>query len=166
MDMTREGIEPQLTGLQAGRLHHSATAPTWPYGFLVPGQNWKLKIKQKMESFTSLYLYFCLNLRSNFEQKFENCLAPLGHTFLDSISGQYLIKQSKTALRSDARYFSIFLVMEHFSVCSVISYGPTECIVKRLEPLLRKYGVQAYFSGHDHNLQVRVAVLVLLRDAR
>jgi acid phosphatase len=26
-------------------------------------------------------------------------------------------------------------------------------LVERLKPLLEKYGVQAYFNGHDHNLQ-------------
>ena len=28
IDMTREGIDPRFAGLQARRLHHSATAPT------------------------------------------------------------------------------------------------------------------------------------------
>ena len=29
-------------------------------------------------------------------------------------------------------------------------------MVKRVKPLLEKYGVRAYFNGHDHNLQHHV----------
>lgn len=41
----------------------------------------------------------------------------------------------------------------------IVSAGPHEVspqLVERVKPLLERYGVQAYFSGHEHNLQHHV----------
>ncbi|CAI5437846.1 unnamed protein product [Caenorhabditis angaria] len=51
---------------------------------------------------------------------------------------------------SDAQYL---LVSGHYPVHSMSSHGPTDCLRQRLVPLLEKYNVNAYFSGHDHTLQ-------------
>ena len=32
-------------------------------------------------------------------------------------------------------------------------FGSTECLIKNVMPLLHRYRVSAYLSGHDHNLQ-------------
>lgn len=51
---------------------------------------------------------------------------------------------------TDAEYV---IVSGHYPVHSMSSHGPTKCLRDRLVPLLEKYNVNAYFSGHDHTLQ-------------
>ena len=48
---------------------------------------------------------------------------------------------------ADADYL---IVAGHYPVHSPSSHGPTRCLRRRLEPLLIKFQVAAYFSGHDH----------------
>ena len=55
----------------------------------------------------------------------------------------------KQLLDSDADFL---VVGGHYPVHSPSGHGPTRCLVKRLEPLLRKCRASVYFSGHDHAL--------------
>ncbi|XP_066929084.1 putative uncharacterized protein DDB_G0271606 [Clytia hemisphaerica] len=45
------------------------------------------------------------------------------------------------------------VVAGHHPMYSSSNHGNTRCLVDRLKPLFEKYSVNAYFSGHDHNLQ-------------
>lgn len=54
----------------------------------------------------------------------------------------------ETALKeSDADYL---IVAGHYPIYSACSHGGTPELLSTLDPLLRKYGVTAYLSGHEH----------------
>jgi acid phosphatase len=45
------------------------------------------------------------------------------------------------------------IVVAHHPVYSGGIHGDTPYVIQHILPLLEKYGVQAYFNGHDHDLQ-------------
>lgn len=45
-------------------------------------------------------------------------------------------------------------VVGHYPIYSIASTGNVQCLVDKLDPLLRRYQVSSYISGHDHNIQV------------
>ncbi|TKR94340.1 hypothetical protein L596_008634 [Steinernema carpocapsae] len=44
-------------------------------------------------------------------------------------------------------------VAGHYPIYSISSHGPSKCLIEKLNPLLKRFGVNAYFAGHDHTLQ-------------
>jgi len=44
------------------------------------------------------------------------------------------------------------IVASHFPVHSPSSHGPTDCLLRRLKPLLERSHASIYLSGHDHAL--------------
>ena len=50
-------------------------------------------------------------------------------------------------LESDADYL---IVAGHYPIYSACSHGGNAALQSKLDPLLRKYGVTAYLSGHEH----------------
>jgi tartrate-resistant acid phosphatase type 5 len=63
---------------------------------------------------------------------------------------QDLENQLKTISASGVPYI---IVGSHFPIFSVAEHGSTQCLINSLMPLLHKYKVSLYLSGHDHNLQ-------------
>lgn len=55
------------------------------------------------------------------------------------------------AARDEAVAFKV--VMAHWPVFSFAGNGPTEELIEDVLPLLEAHGVDAWFNGHDHNLQ-------------
>jgi len=56
----------------------------------------------------------------------------------------------ETLNKSKANYL---VVGGHHPMYSAGTHGNTNCLHEKLKPLLEKYNVTVYFSGHDHNLQ-------------
>jgi len=61
------------------------------------------------------------------------------------------LKWIEDELKSSSSEYII--VGGHHPVLSAGSHGSHPCLLSKLKPLLEKYSVTAYFSGHDHNLQ-------------
>jgi acid phosphatase len=57
----------------------------------------------------------------------------------------------ESALKSSVAPWKI--VIAHHPVYSGGEHGDTPYIIENILPLLEKYKVQAYFNGHDHDLQ-------------
>ena len=57
----------------------------------------------------------------------------------------------KAALAASTARWKI--VVGHHPIYSGGMHGDTPYLVKHVLPLLEKHGVQAYFNGHDHDLQ-------------
>ncbi|MEZ5960094.1 MAG: tartrate-resistant acid phosphatase type 5 family protein [Hyphomonadaceae bacterium] len=45
------------------------------------------------------------------------------------------------------------IVIGHHPIFSSGNHGDTPAVAERIRPLLERYGVQAYFNGHDHDLE-------------
>ena len=63
---------------------------------------------------------------------------------------QKVEEKIRIASAANAPYF---IVAGHYPVYSVGDIGTTDKLVQKLKPILHKYNVQAYFSGHDHTMQ-------------
>jgi hypothetical protein len=63
---------------------------------------------------------------------------------------EYLHRLESILSKSNATWL---LVAGHYPVYSMGEHGDTPELLTRVEPLFRKYGVQAYLNGHDHELQ-------------
>ena len=73
------------------------------------------------------------------------------HRWINPAPADKQIAWLETVLRDSTATWKI--VVGHHPICSGGPHGPSAGLVERVKPLLEKYGVQAYFNGHEHNLQ-------------
>lgn len=88
----------------------------------------------------------CGNVQDTKQPRFKSKRAKLRSSkYFDWVE-----KQLRIASTSNYRYLA---VVGHYPIWSVAEHGPTECLVKKLRPLLFKYQVNAYFCGHEHDME-------------
>lgn len=61
-----------------------------------------------------------------------------------------LEKSLRTIYESKVSYK---IIVAHHPIYSIGSHGSSQCLIEKLLPLLFRYKIQLYLSGHDHNLQ-------------
>lgn len=78
----------------------------------------------------------------------QNCYSSSTPAHIDSAQASATLSWIEDALiESDADYL---LVAGHYPIYSACTHGNTDSLIQHLDPMLRKYGVTAYLSGHDH----------------
>ena len=70
-----------------------------------------------------------------------------------NLASTYLVNFENKLKAANSSGVPYIIVGGHFPVYSVAEHGSTQCLVQNVMPLLHKYKVSAYLSGHDHNLQ-------------
>jgi len=76
-------------------------------------------------------------------------VTPIGPD--DKIEAEKTWKWIENKLHSSKAEY--LFVAGHYPVYSGGKHGSTQCLIERLQPLLERYRVSAYMSGHDHSLQ-------------
>lgn len=99
---------------------------------------------------------------------FIDTILMCGNTGHDFVHTQPIFENTKSMQKSNDYFEALenelkninehqpvdyLFVAGHFPVWSIAEHGPTKCLVDKLRPLLHKYKVSGYLSGHDHNLQ-------------
>ena len=72
------------------------------------------------------------------------------HAVTPEVFAQEYAKVEQMLRESTATWL---LVAGHYTIYSMAEHGDNPVLIDRLAPLLRRYGVQAYFNGHDHVLE-------------
>ena len=79
---------------------------------------------------------------------------PVFASTADQTLANFYFKDLEASLKTISESSVPYIIVGgHFPVYSAAEHGSTKCLVDRLAPLLHKYKVSAYISGHDHNLQ-------------
>lgn len=74
--------------------------------------------------------------------------------FITGSSTKQQITWLEESLRASSARWKI--VVGHHPIISAGPHGEETALVREVKPLLEKYGVHAYFNGHEHNLQYAV----------
>lgn len=123
------------------QIEYSQTSPRWH----MPARYFKRT--EKVAADNTVDLFF---LDTTPMAKFEDDI----HVSKEELKKQVLAEQLKwleTSLAASTAPWKI--AIGHHPVYSGGIHGDTPYLIKHVLPLFEKYGVQAYFNGHDHDLQ-------------
>lgn len=131
-------------GNVSAQIAYSKVSKRWNFPDYYYTVSYKVPGGKSLDIFMLDTVLLCGNTRSDFDY-----MPPEGPSDPAGAEEQWAwLEQQLASSRAD-----YILVAGHFPVYSIAEHGPTKLLVERLDPLLYKYNVTAYFSGHDHNLQ-------------
>eukprot|EP00795_Rhopilema_esculentum_P001385 gene1385-15793_t len=122
----------------SAQIAYSKVSPRWQFPHFFHSKVHKIPGTDK-----SVHAIFIdTTLLSHICEKNRRDNEPLVHGQLQWITNE--LKKSKS---------DYLIVAGHHPILSAGAHGNSPCLMTKLKPLLEKYDVTAYFSGHDHNLQ-------------
>lgn len=133
-------------GNVSAQLAYSRRSERWRF----PHYYYSLRLHLPGTNVTARLLVLDTVLLCGATDDFGGRAAPGGPSDTEAAREQLSWLQGRLAASKHDRYV---LVAGHYPVWSVAEHGPTECLLRLLRPLLRRYRVTAYLCGHDHNLQ-------------
>lgn len=131
-------------GNVSAQIAYSKVSKRWNFPYYYYKLSYKIPDGDSIDIIMLDTVLLCGNTLSDFEHD-----QPKGPADFMVAQDQWTWLEQQLA-SSKADYL---MVAGHYPVYSVAEHGPTKCLVERLDPLLYKYSVTAYISGHDHNLQ-------------
>ena len=72
----------------------------------------------------------------------------------DKVRAQSQLDWLESTLNSSTASFLV--VAGHYPVYSICEHGPTPFLISNVKPMLERYHVTAYISGHDHCMETLV----------
>ncbi|KAI6220170.1 Tartrate-resistant acid phosphatase type 5 [Aphelenchoides besseyi] len=119
-----------------------------------------LLIRLLMEHVRSIY---CSLIRSSYAgtrltllivRYSRGCLHDVEYQIDRIKNGQTKQKDNGSGLSNSSKIHADYLfVVGYYPIYSITVNGNTQCLIEKLDPMLRKYQVSAYISGYDHNIQ-------------
>lgn len=120
--------------------------------WIFPNYNYSISVENEKSTLVRMLFIDTILMCGNVEHDSINTV-PEFYSRQEKDASDSYFEALENELKAASENVDYLIVAGHFPVWSIAEHGPTQCLVDKLRPLLHKYKVSAYLSGHDHNLQ-------------
>ncbi|CAF0755083.1 unnamed protein product [Brachionus calyciflorus] len=122
--------------------------------WILPNYNYSISVNINQGKNKLIYILMIDTVLLSQETEFRdrsNKVKTLNVT--DHKKNDYFQEIEETLKKISLEKYPYVIVAGHYPVWSVSEHGPTKILVDKLRPLLHKYKVNAYFAGHEHDME-------------